>query len=78
MYNHYYGKAKTANCSLRGITLHEVTETKIIGNKNGVTLKEIFTVITEKKMYELYLDGELINKFSNIKTAMAMYKDFSA
>lgn len=48
----------------------------VIANKNGITLKQIS--VHEKTHFELYMDGELLNKFTNEKTAKAMFKDFAA
>ena len=56
-----------------------ITTASIIGNKNGIVLKEITMTSNSKACYfELYMDGELLNKFYNLKTAKAMFKDFSA
>lgn len=50
-----------------------------IENRNGVELREIKSTATERVLcYELYIDGEWINRFSNLKTAKSMWKDFSA
>lgn len=50
-----------------------------IKTKNGVELREVVTIETRKTLcYELYMDGELISKHDNLKTAMSLWKDFSA
>lgn len=59
-----------------GVVVHNISVTEILGKKNGVELRQI--QILEKIHYELYMDGELLNKFYNLKTAKAMFKDFSA
>lgn len=58
-----------------GTAIHSVSVCEIIANKNGVELRQI--TVTEKVHYEIYMDGELLNKFYNLKTAKAMWKDFS-
>ena len=58
-----------------GVTIHSVSVCEIIANKNGVELRQI--TVTEKVHWELFMDGELLNKFYNLKTAKAMWKDFS-
>ena len=75
MYNHYYGNACTSNCSAKGTIIHTVSVCEIIASKNGVELKQI--TITDKTHWELFMDGELLNKFYNLKTAKSMWKDFS-
>ena len=75
MYNHYYGNASTNSCSEKGTTIHTVSMCEVIASKNGVELRQI-TVI-EKIHYEIYMDGELLNKFYNLKVATSMWKDFS-
>ena len=56
-----------------------VTETKTIKNKNGVELRVVTKTETNVTLhYELYMDGELVNKYKDAKTANAMWKDFSA
>ena len=59
-----------------GVILHNVSMIEILGSKNGVELKQV-TVI-DKIHYDLYMDGEFLNRFYNLKTAKAMFKDFSA
>ena len=76
MYNHYCGKAQTGNCSMRGTILHQSGTCELVASKNGVELKQITTAV--KVYFELYMDGELLNKFDNAKTAKSMWKDFSA
>lgn len=47
-------------------------------NKNGVELREIRANATNNVIgYEIYMDGEWINRFSNLKVATSMWKDFS-
>lgn len=53
-----------------------ISYSETIANKNGIILKKV-TVITEIH-YELFMDGEIVNKYSNEKIARAMFKDFSA
>ena len=49
----------------------------LIKNKNGVELREVTLVSTGKVLcYEIYMDGEWVNKFSNLRTASSMWKDF--
>ena len=56
-----------------------ITTSSIIANKNGIILKQVSMVATSQtRHFELYMDGELLNKFYNLKTAKAMFKDFSA
>ena len=64
----------------RGTTFKTaVTTSSIIANKNGIVLKQVTITATSKVChFELYMDNELINKFYNLKTAKAMFKDFSA
>lgn len=62
-------------CSAKGSTIHTVSICEIIASKNGVELRQI--TVTEKIHYEIFMDGELLNKFYNLKTAKAMWKDFS-
>lgn len=75
MYNHYYGNASASACSAKGTSIHTVSVCEIIANKNGVELRQI--TVTEKVHWELFMDGELLNKFYNLKTAKSMWKDFS-
>ena len=75
MYNHYYEKAQTANCSMRGTIIHETGTSVLLESKNGIELKQVTAI--GKVYFELYMDGELLNKFSNLKIAKAMWKDFS-
>jgi hypothetical protein len=58
------------------VLTHSVSTCTILANKNGVILKAV--KVQEKTHFELYMDGELLNKFINEKTAKAMWKDFSA
>ena len=58
------------------ILTHSVSTCTILANKNGVMLRAV--KVQEKTHFELYMDGELLNKFTNEKTAKAMWKDFSA
>lgn len=59
--------------------IHFNNESKTLQNKNGIELREIITIETRKTLcYELYMDGELISKHGDIKTAMSLWKDFSA
>lgn len=54
-------------------------KSETIKSKNGVELREVMTIQTRVIVcYELYMDGELVNKFKDAKTANAMWKDFSA
>ena len=66
------GKGKTINGT---ILKQSVSTSVVINTKNGVTLTEV--TVCEKVHYELYMDNELINKFTNFKMAKAMWKDFS-
>ena len=71
----YYEKSDACGCSEKGTVIHTVSTCEIIADKNGITLKRI--TVTEKIHWELFMDGELVNKFYNEKTAKAMWKDFS-
>ena len=62
-------------CSAKGTAIHSVSVCEIIANKNGVELRQI--TVTKKVHWEIYMDGELLNKFYNLKTAKSMWKDFS-
>lgn len=54
-----------------------ITTSSIIANKNGIVLKQVSMVATSQTChFELYMDRELLNKFYNLKTAKAMFKDF--
>ena len=75
MYNHYYENACTSTCSAKGTIIHTVSVCETIANKNGVELRQV--TITDKTHWELFMDGELLNKFYNLKTAKSMWKDFS-
>lgn len=75
MESFYYENSNAAGCSEKGTIFHQVSSCEIICDKNGVTLKQV--TVTEKIHWELLMDGELINKFYNLKTAKAMWKDFS-
>jgi len=46
--------------------------------KNGVELREIVFLSTgEIVCYEIYMDGEWINKFKDKREASSMWKDFA-
>lgn len=65
------------NKTINGTILQKSMSTPVvISKKNGITLTEV--THKETVHYELYMDGELINKFYNVKTAKSMFKDFSA
>ena len=54
------------------------TKIEILENKNGVELWEIVSVSTGKPIcWELYMDGEWINRYHNKREARSMWKDFS-
>ena len=74
------GKEKEIKKMTHGTTFKTaITTASIIGNKNGIVLKEITMISNSKNCYfELYMDNELVNRFYNLKTAKAMFKDFSA
>ena len=74
----FYYENTTVCGGVRGTDIHEISIIEIIGNKNGVQLKQITITETSKVKYELYLDGDLKNVYYNLKTAKAMFKDFSA
>ena len=74
----YYENTEVSGCSEFGINFHQVSVTEIIGNKNGVKLQQITMTETKKIRYELYIDGDLINIYYNLKIAKSMFKDFSA
>ena len=59
-----------------GTILCQSSISEIIASKNGIELRQV--TVTKKIHFELYMDGELLNKFYNLKTAKAMWKDFSA
>ena len=62
-------------CSAKGTMFHQVSTCEVIAKRNGVELHEIS--ILEKIHWEVYMDGELVNKYYNLKTAKQMWKDFS-
>ena len=54
-------------------------ESKTLLDKNGIELREVISVKTSVAVsYELYMDGELLSKHKDLKTAKALWKDFSA
>ena len=65
---------RDASC---GTAMKQISEITILGNKNGIKLIAIVTK-TVSERYELYMDGELLNIFYNKRTAVSMFKDFSA
>ncbi len=68
------GNCRNASC---GTVIREsVSTVTVIGNKNGIKLIEV--TVTSSTHWELFMDGELLNKFYNARTAKAMFKDFSA
>lgn len=64
------GRIKSCGKALTAISVCEV-----LSSKNGIELKKI--TVAAKIHYELYMDGDLLNKFKNLKTAQAMFKDFA-
>lgn len=57
--------------------IHEITNVKTLGNKNGIVLNQITMLTTSKVYFELFMDGELLNRFTNKKIAERIFKDFS-
>lgn len=57
--------------------IHEITNVKTLGNKNGIVLNQVTMLTTSKVYFELFMDGELLNRFTNKKIAERMFKDFS-
>ena len=56
-----------------------ITKSVTLKSKNGVELRMVLTAETEQVIcYELYADGDLLNKFKSEKTAVSMWKDFAA
>lgn len=54
-------------------------ESRTLLDQNGIELREIISVKTCLTIrYELYMDGELLSKHNDLKTAKALWKDFSA
>jgi len=65
MYNANYFKAR-------------LTSSVVVGSKNGATLSVVYVEETKKvHHWELFLDGELIDKYYVEKTAKLMFRDFS-
>lgn len=73
--SHHDACFDVGGCSEKGMAIHTVSMCEIIASKNGVELRQI--TVVEKIHYEIYMDGELLNKFYNLKTAKSMWKDFS-
>ena len=63
---------RDASC---GTALKQSATISILGDKNGIKLMMIEATTTR---FELYMDDDLLNIFYNRKTAVAMFKDFSA
>ena len=54
------------------------TKIEILKSKEGVELKEVTLVKTgEIIYYEIYIDGDWINKFKSKRVALSMWKDFA-
>lgn len=55
-----------------------LTRSVILESKNGVDLRAVIVEKTETVThYEIYMDGEFLNKFADMKKAKSMWKDFS-
>ena len=66
----FYVDGKVHSC---GTMLKENNFAKTIASINGVTLKKVD--ILKKIHFELYVDGELFNKFYNQREAENMFMD---
>jgi len=73
-------RANVNGCRMvEGTTVYEYTKSVTIKSKNGVDLREVKVIETETVLhYELYMDGELVNRYNSVKVATSMWKDFSA
>ena len=55
-----------------------VTRITVIKELHGVELKEVTLIATNEIIYyEIYIDGEWVNKFKQKKTAFTMWRDLS-
>ena len=68
---------RSGKTCIEGTILYEYTESMTIKSKNGVDLRKVVVTKTNTAI-ELYMDGELINRYKSEKTAISMWKDFSA
>ena len=74
-----YFKDTHSNCrnaSCGTILTEKVSTVVVIGEKNGVKLTKVS--VKTATHFELYIDGSLVYKYYNEKTAKSMFKDFSA